>query len=369
MKRNTLVKLLCVLVVAFTLATICCAAGFTKTLTYADGTFTDVKSTSWYAKEVASAYELGFMNGKGEGTFAPDGNVTVAEAITMASRVHAIYNGKEIAKTEGKWYDMYVQYALANGIISEGQYTNFDRNIMRYEMAVMFADCMPESYFAAKNNVKEIPDVNVNEEYHDDIMMLYNAGVVMGSTEYGDFLATNSIKRSETAAIINRVALPENRLVKTLKEYEGREDAVYLIDDYDMEREVRSVRMLTSGWDYENTNNDARDTSGSTTNSLADSSKDGFVAIHRPVTVQNSGVIKLDTIFTANKDSGARVYFTDSDGTVLFELLTKGGMFYAIGDSEVDTGNAAFNGKVALYAELDLDTKKAFGKTIMKWEK
>ena len=96
MKKSTLVKLLCMLVVFFTLATVASAAGFTKTLTYVDGTFNDVKSTSWYAKEVASAYELGFMNGKSAGQFAPDGNVTVAEAITMASRVHESYNGKKI---------------------------------------------------------------------------------------------------------------------------------------------------------------------------------------------------------------------------------------------------------------------------------
>ena len=358
MKKSTLVKLLCVLVAVFTLATVASAAGFTKTLSYADGTFSDVKSTSWYAKEVASAYELGFMNGKGEGTFAPDGNVTVAEAITMAARVHAIYNGKEIAKTEGKWYDMYVQYALANGIITDGQYTNYDRNIMRYEMAVMFADSMPASYFAAKNDVKAIPDVDPAEEYHDKLMMLYKAGVVMGSTEYGDFLATNSIKRSETAAIINRVALPENRQTKTLKEYD-RQEAVFLIDDYDMEREVRGVRSVTSGWDYENTANEARDTSGTTTNALADNSDKSFVAIHRPVTPQTSGVIKVEDIFTVNKDKGARVYFTDDKNNVLFELVTKNGKLYAIGNSEVDTGALAFNGKVNLYLELDLDNKKA----------
>ena len=358
MRKSTMLKLLCIVISAFALASVVMAAGFTKTLTYADGTFSDVKSTSWYAKEVASAYELGFMNGKAEGKFAPDGNVTVAEAITMASRVHAIYNGKEIAKTEGKWYDMYVKYALANGIISEGQYTNFDRNIMRYEMAVMFADSMPASYFAAKNDVKSIPDVDSAEEYHDKLMMLYKAGVVMGSTEYGDFLATNSIKRSETAAIINRVALPENRQSKTLKEYD-RQEAIYLIDDYEMEREVRSIRMLTSGWDYENTANDARDTSGSTTNALADNSKENFVAIHRPVTLQNSGVVKLEAIFTVNMDKGARIYFTDEKENLLFELLTKNGKLYAIGDSEVDTGSLAFSGKVNLYLELNLDSKKA----------
>ena len=52
------------------------------------------------------------MNGQSDTTFGPDGNVTVAEGVTMASRVHAIYNGKTIAeKSGGKWYDMYVDYA------------------------------------------------------------------------------------------------------------------------------------------------------------------------------------------------------------------------------------------------------------------
>ena len=359
MKKNTLLKLVLMLVIAVTLTVAVSAAGFTKTNTYADGTFDDVKSTSWYAKEVASAYELGFMNGKAEGQFAPDGNVTVAEAITMASRVHAIYNGNEIAKVEGKWYDMYVQYALANGIIAEGQYENFDRNIMRYEMAVMFADSMPASYFEAKNDVKAIPDVNEDEVYHDKLMMLYKAGVVMGSTEYGDFLATNSIKRSETAAIINRVALPENRQFKTLKEYGDREQAVFLIDDFEMEKSVRSVRYLASGWDYENTALEGRDLTGSTSNALADNSSENFVAIHRPITVQTSGVVKVDTVFDTNSDSGARVYFSDSNGNILFELVSSNGKLFAIGEGKVDTGFASINGKNFLYIELDLDAKKA----------
>ncbi len=320
MKKTNLVKTLGVLAMTVTLATAAFAAGFTKTHTYADGTFDDVKNTSWYAKEVASAYELGFMNGKAERQFAPDGNVTVAEAITMASRVHAIYNGKEIAKTEGKWYDMYVQYALSNGIIAEGQYENFDRNIMRYEMAVMFADSMPESYFAVKNNVKEIPDVDEKEEYHDKLMMLYNAGVVMGSTEYGDFLATNSIKRSETAAIINRVALPENRLSKALKEYGDREQAVYLIDDYQMTRTVNNVSKLNSGWTFENTGNHNIDTSDTSSNGLSDDSDTSLTAIHRNVQTQYDGIICFEASFTVTGDNGSKIYFSDSEGNVLVEL-------------------------------------------------
>ena len=359
MKKSKFVNLICVILVFLAIPCTCYAVGFTKTLTYADGTFEDVKSTSWYAKEVASAYELGFMNGKAEGRFAPDGNVTVAEAITMASRVHAIYNGKEIAKVEGgKWYDMYVNYALANGIITEGQYTNFDRNIMRYEMAVMFADCMPASYFAAKNDVKVIPDVNVNEEYHDKLMMLYKAGVVMGSTEYGDFLATNSIKRSETAAIINRVALPENRLSKNLLEYDRRE-AIYLIDNYSMIRSVRNRTMLASGWRYENTIDSTIDNEDKSTNSLVDTSNVGHVAIHRDITTVSEGIVELEAMYYCDTPAYSMVLY-DINGKVMFSLESdKDGNFFAVGDSKQEVNYKYERKSLLTYFVFDLDNRKA----------
>lgn len=359
MKKSTIVKLLCAAMTTVALATSATATGFTKTNSYADGTFSDVKQSSWYSSEVKSTYELGFMNGKGSGKFVPDGNVTVAEAITMASRVHAIYNGKEIAKTDGKWYDMYVSYAKSNGIINEGDFDNFDRNIMRYEMVCLFANAMPDSYFPAINDVKEIPDVATTEDYHDTLKMLYNAGVVMGSTEYGDFLATNSIKRSETAAIINRVALPENRLQKTLKEYGDRDQAVYLIDNYEMTRTVNSVLKLSSAWTYENTGSHNINTSDTTSNALADDSEDGYVAIHRYVTPQTKGTVKVEMMYTLNKNSDARIYFSDSNGDILFELDHKNGKLYGVGDSEQESGTAVTSGSHILYLELDIDSKKA----------
>lgn len=61
------------------------AAAFSKTNTYTDGMFTDVPAEQWYASEVKSTYELGLMQGVGGGLFQPDGNVTVAEAVTMAA--------------------------------------------------------------------------------------------------------------------------------------------------------------------------------------------------------------------------------------------------------------------------------------------
>ena len=191
------------------------AAGFTKTGTYTPGQFSDIPQTEWYASEVAGAYELGLMNGVGGGLFSPDGNVTVAEAITMASRAAAIYAGETIdTASAGEWYTPYVNYALSKGIVKDGQFDGYDRAAKRSEVAVIFKNAMPEGYYTAKNEVAAIPDVSSKSAYASDLLTLYKAGVVMGSDSYGNFFPENNITRAEAAAIINRVALPENRLAK-----------------------------------------------------------------------------------------------------------------------------------------------------------
>ncbi len=362
MTKSFIAKLTAFFASAVLLCTASFAAGFTKTNEYKEGTFTDVPVSAWYAAEVKSAYELGFMNGKSDNAFVPDGNVTVAEGITTASRVHSIYNGKTIANVSGgKWYDMYIAYAKENALIADGQFTNFDRNIMRYEMAVMFANAMPKEYFTAKNDIKDIPDVAQTEKYYDDVMMLYKAGVVMGSDDYGNFFATNPIKRSETAAIINRVAIAENRKSGTLKQYGLREEAFYLIDDDDMiGGGTTGGAMLASAWKYENRFNPEKKADSSNSNVLKDSSFAGGTYIHRDLTTRDHGVIMLETAFEKN-NYGAQVIFRDSDGNLLFKLSdnSEDGLLYAEGDSKVKTDFTMKKGTVELYCELDLDSRKA----------
>ena len=380
-------KILTVLTVVSLLA-VGTNAAFEKINTYSNN-FSDVKDTSWYADNVKTAYELGFMNGKSEGKFDPDGNVTVVEGITMASRLHAIYRGGEVkvedsspkevrfdfddpsiivdlsernsrnnggvtfnhavgkveegclvvqpdkpnasgafdpgifvegleletrnynklkfrmrrdmlpntdpekkrseiieiffktnvspkidgekrivaklneipdladwfeieielaehefwkdtvtgirfdptnnngiyyidyivfSKSEDKkytkWYDLYLEYALANGIIKKDEYLDkdYNRNITREELCRLFVSAVPEENYAPINDVKGIPDVQRDSENADILLMLYKAGVVLGSDKDGNFNPDSDIKRSEVAAIINRVALPENRV-------------------------------------------------------------------------------------------------------------------------------------------------------------
>lgn len=372
-------KLLVLLVTVLMLAA-CTNAAFEKVNTY-NGNFSDVADSAWYAENVKTAYELGFMNGKSEGKFDPNGNVTVVEAITMASRLHAIYNGTEVKKKEfkvdevrfdfdngtqfvpygkdgiylhravsriendalvfqpdapnsvgnynpqvfleginldarmydkltvrikrddlpnvdpdkprvdnilvyfktttsptitaeqhvkvtlsdipeewiefdvelgssdlwkdtikgirldpsgnngvyyidsmvfsksadtsnEKWYDMYIDYAVDNGIIEPTTFdvSEYNRNITRAEMCTLFASALPEEYYTPINNIKGIPDVMRDEKNADVYLMLYNAGILLGSDAEGTFNPKSDIKRSEVAAIINRAALPDKRV-------------------------------------------------------------------------------------------------------------------------------------------------------------
>ena len=387
-------------------------AAFEKVNTYSNN-FSDVTENNWFFENVKTAYELGFMNGKSEGKFDPNGNVTVVEGITMASRLHALYNGTEVKKSEkgveeyvfdfddpeilvdlskrnsrnthgvnfnratgkieegvliaqpdkpnasgsydpqikfegldletnkynkvtfrmrveeledknrrnntvefffqtnlepniaadkqinikfpadtdysqwfdveadlgnhekwtdiltgfrfdpsnnngiyyidyikfskseniqnAKWYDMYIDYAVENGIIGKTQYkeSDYNRNITRAEICDLFAMAIPdESYFAPINDVKGIPDVLRDSVGADVYLTFYKAGVLLGD-EKGNFKPKADIKRSEIAAIINRIALPESR-VKGTVDYDwaaqGNEYDVEFNDDASLKK-------------------------------------------------------------------------------------------------------------------------------------
>ena len=341
-------------------------AAFTKTNTYTKGQFKDVKDTAWYEKEVSSAYELGFMNGTASDVFSPDGNVTVAQGITIASRVNASYNGKgEITGSGKNWYDVYVDYAKKNGLITENQFDDYNRNITRAEMATLFANAVPEKEFAAKNDVKLIPDVNIAASYAEDILMLYKAGIVMGSDAYGTFNPDADIKRSEAAAIINRVAIPENRLAKELKEYTARDAYQFLYSDgaYDnpLTGHEGSIReSVTSGWLLDNRAGLPRTNIESTVTSVSDQSKtEGSALIREFNKIDKDKVVaEFDALFFGN---GTYFEFRDDKGKSTYMLKVIDGKWNILGKDGKFTAvkDAAQFSKEKFRLYLDLTTGKS----------
>lgn len=70
---------------------------------------------------------------------------------------------------------------------------------------------LPASVLPSINNVQTLPDVTGSTKYSQEIFSLYNAGVLTGSDVFGTFKPNDNIIRAEAAAILTRVALPEQR--------------------------------------------------------------------------------------------------------------------------------------------------------------
>lgn len=370
MSKNNNIRLFIAAALAASL-TVGANAAFEKPNTYSEGQFDDVKSNAWYAKEVASAYELGFMNGTDDNVFSPDGNVTVGQGITMAARVNASYNGKEIS-TDGStnWYDGYVKYAVDNGIMTEDMFDSYTRNITRGEMAQLFAAALPDSEFKAINNVEHVPDVVESTDYAAAVLKLYNAGVVMGSDDYGMFNPDSDIKRSESAAIINRVALPDNRITGELKDYDVKRDS-YVLAYFDgtMSNSIAGGKdsgyireNIEAGWKLDNRGGAPRNAINESISGIVDVSDTQPTSLYREFNKIDKDVIFAEFNVMQAVEKGGAVKFCDIDGKDAFvygivdgswAVLGKDGSYTAIAKAEV---NSAFRttldvpaGKVKTY--------------------
>ena len=188
--------------------------GFKLSKEYKNGQFSDVGNGAWYDDSVKSAYQLGIINGNGNGKFDPNGNITISQAIKMACVLHSTYAGDNADFSNGTpWYKPYVDYAIKNGIISADQFANFDSYATRAEMAAIFANGVPASELSAINSVKSLPDVSEGSTYGSQIYLLYRAGVLTGNDSQGTFTPSANISRAQAAAIITRIAVVSQRLM------------------------------------------------------------------------------------------------------------------------------------------------------------
>ena len=220
MKRT--ISLLLAVATALSLSLTATASGgfdnFTKERTYRSGIFSDITSSAWYADSVQTAYELGLMNGTG-GQFNPNGNLTVAEALALAGRIRSIYSTGEANFSEGNpWYQVYVDYAISNGIIRNDEYVNYGAPATRAQFASIMYSALPAEAWEPINSISTLPDVDSGAEYAPAVFALYNAGVLTGNDAFGTFAPDSNIQRSAVATIIMRMAAPVMRKPLTLKE-------------------------------------------------------------------------------------------------------------------------------------------------------
>lgn len=228
MRRRILPMILAVVLLTSVLPQTGSAAGmgFSPVQTY-QGQFVDVQPTDWYYDNVAALYSLGLTDGQGSTEyFVPAADITIAEAVTMAARLRSLYvygDSEEgpAAYAGGSWYSPYTAYAKAVGIIGEEFDGHYTQPASRAQVAHILANTLPAALLEPINEQavtvgyasrRYISDVDAYTPYQQDILMLYRWGILSGADGTGSFLPEETIRRSEIAAMITRMAYSDLRI-------------------------------------------------------------------------------------------------------------------------------------------------------------
>lgn len=220
MKKRMLAAITaCCLLGSMTVPAMAVFDGFERVNTYTPGQFTDVPADLWCADNVRTAYEYGIMNGVQEDYFDTDSNLSIAQTIAMACRLHSGYEADEAEfAADTPWYQPYLDYAAQNGIPYVTD--NYDAAATRAVFAGVIGSALPDEALPAINSIADdaIPDVQAGMTYSEDIYRLYRAGVLTGNDVYGTFAPDSFITRGAAAALVSRMADPALRQTFTLAE-------------------------------------------------------------------------------------------------------------------------------------------------------
>ena len=153
------------------------------------------------------------MDGMGDGTFGVGRTLKLSEALALACRMHSIYYGGsgKFDQTKGEtWYAVYEDYAVKHGIIQKGEY-DLTKDATRAQFAAILSAALPDAALKPINDVKTLPDMKAGDPRLPAILRLYNAGILTGVDEQGNFRPDAFLPREQIAAMATRVADPALR--------------------------------------------------------------------------------------------------------------------------------------------------------------
>lgn len=144
------------------------------------GVFTDVTSTAWYASAVQTAYDLGIINGYGDGKFGPEDPVTYEQVYKMLVCAH---NRGGDAENFGGYPAGYMQAGNTllklNDKVSGTMGTNADRGlVIKLVYNALLAD------YAAPNGTDDLgnPKYEVKDTLAAEIFDVYDSTAIVYGT-------------------------------------------------------------------------------------------------------------------------------------------------------------------------------------------
>ncbi|MEA4920728.1 MAG: GH25 family lysozyme [Clostridiaceae bacterium] len=161
--------------------------------------FTDIPGESWYYHYVGQLFSDGVVDGMTSTTFEPQGDVTYGQALKLVLLATGLEPSDD-DDTSGHWAQKYKNMAVDAGIVSSDFGSDLNASISRIEIAALAAKAMGLS-----NSVGDNPFVDTQDK---NVMALYNAGIVEGTTENDGmtyYYPKSCITRAEITTIIWRI--------------------------------------------------------------------------------------------------------------------------------------------------------------------
>ena len=254
---------------------------FQRIRTYASGTYKDVPAGAWYENGIRTLYERGLLGDSKN--FGPRSNMTLGEVVSLAVRVHAIYNGWAIPDGMSD-----LQYALNVGIVAADQYSDYNDLATRRSFAAIMAKSVASSSLRGINSIMDgaIPDVPAADPGAWGIYTLYRAGVLSGNNRWGTFAPDSLITRDSAVVITARILDPAQRVSTSMVAIQPA--SVSLSQSSLSLRPGESRRLVAYTYPASSTNQVVRWTSSDY--SVASVDANGTVICYRPGTAIISAV-------------------------------------------------------------------------------
>lgn len=174
---------------------------------YADGPFSDVRQTDWFASYVEAAKEAGIVSGYPDGSFRPGRQVTYGEFLAMAMRGRSLSGGSgEDGDSPYRihWARKFYDAALAADVFEEQEISArfLDEAIPRSDMALIMAGVLRGAELSGRNvrtADKLFSDVAADDEREYPIALCAYYGILAGYPD-GTFRPDGYLTRAESSA-------------------------------------------------------------------------------------------------------------------------------------------------------------------------
>ncbi len=173
--------------------------------------FSDLATTHWAYESIVALKDEGIISGKGDGSFAPNDNVTREEFVKMLVLSLGLNNtdGETPVLSDmsgNEWFAPYVYAAFSSGIVNGiGEGFGVGQNITRQDMAVLCARAIEFKAVTLETVRENMAFADEISDYAKDaVAKLWGAGLVNGKSET-EFAPKATATRAEAAKMLYEV--------------------------------------------------------------------------------------------------------------------------------------------------------------------